>query len=76
MSQAGVPIETIADQLGHDGTRMTLLVYRHQTKPSVTAAHHLTDLLAGQPGPSSETSDPGPAATSRQLVRRRTGKPA
>ncbi len=45
MSQAGVPIETIADQLGHDGTRMTLVVYRHQTKPSVTAAHHLTDLL-------------------------------
>ena len=35
MSEAGTPMERIADQLGHDGTRMGLLVYRHATKPTV-----------------------------------------
>lgn len=34
MSEHGVPIERIADQLGHDGTRMGLLVYRHAVKPT------------------------------------------
>ena len=46
MSEAGVPIETIADRLGHDGTRMALLIYRHATKPAVSAGNamiqHLT----------------------------------
>jgi len=37
MSEAGVPMERIADQFGHDGTRMGLLVYRHATKPTVDA---------------------------------------
>ena len=46
MSEAGVPIERIADQLGHDGTRMSLLVYRHATKPSVDAGIVMTDVLA------------------------------
>lgn len=45
MSEAGVPIETIADRLGHDGTRMAL-IYRHATKPTVSAGNamiqHLT----------------------------------
>jgi len=45
MSEAGVPIERIADQLGHDGTRMSLLVYRHATKPSIDAANVMTDVL-------------------------------
>ena len=45
MSQAGIPIETIADQLGHDGTRMTLLVYRHATKPTVGAGRAMTEVL-------------------------------
>lgn len=72
MSQAGVPIETIADQLGHDGTRMTLLVYRHQTKPSVSAAHRLTDLLASQPDPAPEVSAPGPKAMSERPATRRS----
>ena len=72
MSQAGVPIETIADQLGHDGTRMTLLVYRHQTKPSVTAAHHLTDLLADQPEPAPQGPPPDPNAASARPATRRS----
>ena len=46
MSQAGIPIETIADQLGHDGTRMTLLVYRHTTKPTISAGNAMTQHLA------------------------------
>lgn len=45
MSEAGIPIETIADQLGHDGTRMTLLIYRHATKPTVAAGHAMTEHL-------------------------------
>jgi integrase len=46
MSEAGIPIETIADQLGHDGTRMTLLIYRHATKPTVSAGNAMTGYLA------------------------------
>ena len=38
MSAAGVPLERIADLLGHDGTRMTALVYRHAVTPTVRAA--------------------------------------
>jgi len=80
MSEAGVPIETIADQLGHDGTRMTLLVYRHQTKPSIAAAHQLarllgaTDLPASTPtnGPDGihapATDDQMPSAQRRRAV--------
>jgi integrase len=45
MSEAGIPIETIADQLGHDGTRMTLLIYRHATKPTVSAGNAMTGFL-------------------------------
>jgi integrase len=37
LSVAGVPLEHIADILGHDGVRMTALVYRHTITPSVTA---------------------------------------
>lgn len=37
MSAAGVPLEQIADSLGHDGTRMTALVYRHAVTPTITA---------------------------------------
>jgi integrase len=45
MSEAGVPIERIADQLGHDGTRMSLLVYRHATKPTINAGTAMTHVL-------------------------------
>jgi integrase len=33
LSAAGVPIEEIADVVGHDGTRMTTGVYRHVLRP-------------------------------------------
>jgi integrase len=37
LSAAGVPLELIADVLGHDGTRMTGAVYRHAVRPTVAA---------------------------------------
>ena len=45
MSAAGVPVERIADQRGRDETRMSLLVYRHATKPSVDAGNVMVDVL-------------------------------
>ncbi|RMI44077.1 site-specific integrase [Actinomadura harenae] len=36
MSDSGVPIETIADLVGHAGTSVTEKVYRHQLKPVIT----------------------------------------
>jgi integrase len=37
MSAAGVPLEVIADVLGHSSTRMLEAHYRHQVRPSVDA---------------------------------------
>jgi len=34
---AGVPLEHVADVLGHDGTHMTGRVYRHAVAPTVAA---------------------------------------
>jgi site-specific recombinase XerD len=36
MSDNGVPIETIADLVGHASTAVTEEVYRHQLKPVIT----------------------------------------
>jgi integrase len=36
MSDSGVPIETIADLVGHASTAVTEEVYRHQLKPVIT----------------------------------------
>ena len=38
LSAEGVPLEHIADVMGHDGTRMTSQVYRHVVTPSIGAA--------------------------------------
>ncbi|MDO8363048.1 MAG: tyrosine-type recombinase/integrase [Actinomycetota bacterium] len=46
LSAAGVPMERIADQLGHDGTRMGLLVYRHAVKPTVDAGMVMGEVLS------------------------------
>lgn len=37
LSASGVPLELIADVMGHDGTRMTGAVYRHAVRPTVCA---------------------------------------
>lgn len=47
LSDAGVRLECVADLLGHDGTRMTALVYRHAMTPSVDAARETMDALFG-----------------------------
>ena len=47
LSAAGVPLELIADTLGHDGTRMTAQVYRHAIGPTVDAAAGPMDRLLG-----------------------------
>jgi integrase len=51
MSAAGVPIEHVADVLGHDSTRMAALVYRHVLAPTVEAgAAPMQALLTGDSG--------------------------
>jgi integrase len=38
LSAEGVPLERVADVLGHDGTRMVAQVYRHAVAPTVDVA--------------------------------------
>ncbi len=38
LAASGVPLEHVADVLGHDGLRMARLVYVHALQPSVDAA--------------------------------------
>ena len=45
MADAGIPIEEVADQLGHRDTRMASLHYRHRIKPTVSAGLVLGDVL-------------------------------
>jgi integrase len=51
MSAEGVPLERVADVLGHDGTRMTMLVYRHATKATVDGALVMGKALGSNDGP-------------------------
>ena len=45
MADAGMPIEEVADQLGHRDTRMASLHYRHRIKPTVAGGTVLRDVL-------------------------------
>jgi hypothetical protein len=47
MSAAGVPIEEIADVVGHDGSRMTYSVYRHVLSPVMSAGADPMQQLLG-----------------------------
>ncbi len=50
LSDAGVPLELVADVLGHaPGSKMTGDVYRHSISPSVTAAKTTMDDIFGPP---------------------------
>lgn len=51
MSAAGVPLEEIADTLGHSSTRMLEKHYRHQIRPSLGAHVAVMDDLFGTGGP-------------------------
>jgi integrase len=48
MSAAGVPLEHVADVLGHNGTRMAALVYRHVLAPTVEAGAAPMQALLGE----------------------------
>ncbi|MDQ6928116.1 MAG: site-specific integrase [Actinomycetota bacterium] len=50
LSAARVPLEEVADIMGHDGTRMTALVYRHAMAPTVDAGVKPMEALFGSPG--------------------------
>ena len=47
MSAAGVPLEVIADVLGHNSTRMLEKHYRHRTRPVIDAHVAVMDGLFG-----------------------------
>ncbi len=47
MSDAGVPLERIADQLGHATTRMLEQTYRHRLAPSVSAGAEVMSAVLG-----------------------------
>jgi len=50
LSAAGVPLEEVADVLGHVSTRVTSSTYRHRTTSTVEAAVAPMDRLFGPPG--------------------------
>ena len=45
MSDNGVPIETIADLVGHASTAVTEEVYRHQLKPVITKGAEMMNTI-------------------------------
>ncbi|MES9541826.1 tyrosine-type recombinase/integrase [Actinomadura sp. NPDC000600] len=48
MSDSGVPLETIADLVGHAGTAVTEKVYRHQLRPVITKGAETMNTVFGQ----------------------------
>ena len=50
MSAAGVPLEHVADVLGHNGAAMAALVYRHVLAPTVEAGAAPMQAFLGEPG--------------------------
>ncbi len=47
MSAHGVPIETIADLVGHAGTRVTEAVYRLRLRPEITKGAETMNTIFG-----------------------------
>lgn len=59
LSDDGVPLEHVADLLGHDGTRMVAQVYRHAVAPTVdVAAARMERLFGGSEGADGATLAP------------------
>ena len=48
LSDAGVPIEEISRLVGHSGTSVTELVYRHQIRPVIQSGAVAMDALFGR----------------------------
>ena len=51
LSAAGVPLEEVADVLGHASTRVTSATYRHRTTPTIEAGANIMDQLLLSPRP-------------------------
>ncbi|GAA1846137.1 tyrosine-type recombinase/integrase [Actinomadura bangladeshensis] len=51
MSDGGVPLETIADLVGHAGTAVTEKVYRHQLRPIIIRGAATMNTVFGQSRP-------------------------
>ena len=49
-SDAGVPVGMISQLVGHSGTTVTELVYRHQIRPVIQTGATVMDQLFGQAG--------------------------
>ena len=47
LSDAGVSLEDVADQLGHKDTRMASLHYRHRVRPTVSAGIEMEAVIVG-----------------------------
>jgi integrase len=61
LSDHGVPIEQIADLVGHSGTTVTEKVYRHQLRPVLlTGAVVMDHIFDGNPSPPAATKRTGP----------------
>ena len=45
LSDAGVPVEEISQLVGHSGTTVTELVYRHQLRPVIQTGAKVMDRL-------------------------------
>ncbi len=50
MAHAGLPIEHVADQLGHTDLRMLQQHYRHRIKPTINGANAINGLLGNTSG--------------------------
>ena len=50
LSDAGVPVEMISQLVGHRGTSVTEIVYRHQIRPVIQTGAILMDELFGRAG--------------------------
>jgi len=50
LSDAGVPVEMISQLVGHRGTSVTEIVYRHQLRPVIQTGATVMDELFGQAG--------------------------
>jgi integrase len=48
LSDAGMPVEEISRLVGHSGTTVTELVYRHQLKPVIQSGAIVMDQLIGR----------------------------
>jgi integrase len=57
LSDAGVPLEEISRLVGHAGTTVTELVYRHQLKPVIQTGATVMDRLFGLENESVVTQD-------------------